>query len=124
MPFERLWQVLVPVIPVALLVGVVPIVVIPRGLATHRAGLGVTLLLGQLIELLIVLGGGTEPDLLVVSASAGSAVGNVQVVISQLHDDLQHGLHAAAQVGCGPGADTFCPDPLLPRRRLLHLEQQ
>ena len=123
MPFERLWQVLVPVIPVALLVGVVPIVVIPRGLATHRAGLGVTLLLGQLIELLIVLGGGTEPDLLVVAAADGSADGDVQVVISQPHDELHHGLRAAAQVGRDLCADAVRPAPLLLRKKLVHLEE-
>ena len=112
------------VISVVILVRVVVIVSIPRVLSTLQAGLGVALLLEQLLKLLLVLGGGTEPDLLVVSASAGSAVGNIQVLISQLHDDLQHGLHDAAQFGRDLGADTFRPNLLLPRRRLVHLEQQ
>ena len=46
-----------PVIHVALLVQVVSIVVSPRGLATLRAGLGVSLLLEQLLDILLVLDG-------------------------------------------------------------------
>ena len=123
MPLERLWQMLMTVIPIVLLVRVVAILVSSRGLATLWAGLGVALLLGQLIELLLVISGGDEPDLIVVAAAAGSADGNVQVVISHPRDDLQHGLRAAAQVGRDLGADAVRPDPLLLRRQLAHLEE-
>ena len=57
----------------SLLVRVVAIIVSPRGLATLRAGLGVALLFEQLPEILLVLGGGAEPDLLVVADANGSA---------------------------------------------------
>ena len=87
-PLERIWQVLVPVIPVAIMLPVVAIVVSPRGLATLRAGLGVALLLEQILKLLLVLNSGAEPDIIVMAAAAGSADGNVQVVSSQPRDDL------------------------------------
>ena len=54
-PLERLWQVLVSVIYIAILVQVFVIVVSPRGIATLRVGLGVALLLKQIIEILLVL---------------------------------------------------------------------
>ena len=120
-PLERLWQVLVPVISVAILVRVVAIIVSPCGLATLQAGLGVALLLEQLLDILLVLGGGAEPDLIVFAAAAGSADGNVQVVSRQPRDDHQHGLRAAAQVGRDLGADAVQAAPLFPRWKLVHL---
>ena len=105
-----------PFIPVALLVRVVAVVVSPRGLATLWAGLGVALLLEQLLKLLLVLCGSAEPDLLFVAAAAGSPDGDVQVVSIQPCDDLQHGLRSAAQVGRGIGADAVRAAPLLLRR--------
>ena len=120
MPLERLLQVLVPVIPIEILVRVVAIIVSPRILVTLWAGIGVALLLEQLLELLIVLGGGAETDLFLVAATSGSAGVDVQVVIIQLHNDLQQSLRAAAQVGRDLGADTVRPDPLIPRRQLVH----
>ena len=115
---------LVPVIPVAILVRFVAIVTSPHGLATLRAGLGVALLLEQIPELLLVLDGGADPDLLVVDAAAGSVDGNIQVVSSQTCDELHHSLSAVAQAGCNIGADIVWPAPLLPRRLLVHLEEQ
>ena len=82
---------------------VVVIVVILRGLATLQAGLGVALFFEQLLELLLVLSGGAKPYLFVVAAANGSADGDVQVVSSQPHYDLQHGLRNAAQFGRNPG---------------------
>ena len=120
-PLECLWQVLLPVITVAILVRVVAIVVSAHGLATLRAGLGVALLLEQLLEILL-LRGGAEPDLLVVAAAAISANGNVQVVIIQPCDDLQHGLRDSAQVSHDLGSDAVWPAPLIPRRRLVHMQ--
>ena len=113
-----------PVIPIYLLVQVVTIVVSPRGLATLQAGLGVTLLLKQLLELLLVLDGGAEPDLLVLAAATGSADSDVQVFRSQTRDDLQHGMHAAAQVGRDIGAEDVRPTTMIQWRRLVHLEEQ
>ena len=106
------------------MVRVVAIVVSPRRLATLWAGLGVTLFLEHNLELLLVIGGGAEPYLLVVAAAAGSAERNFQVVRSQPRGDLQHGLRAAVLVGQDLGADVVRPAPLLPRRRLVHLEEQ
>ena len=113
-----------PVIYVALLVCVVSIVVSPRGIATLWAGLGVALLLEHLLKLLLVLGGGAKPDILVVAADAVNTDGKVQVIRNQPRDDLQHGLRAAAHVGRDLDADAVRIAPLLPRRRLVHLEEQ
>ena len=113
MPPERLWQVLVLVIPVAPLVWVVAILVSPRGLVTLRSGIGVALILEQLIKLLFVLDSGSEPDILVVNTAAGRAYGDIQVISSQPHDDFQHGLRAASQVGCNLGAESVRPAPTL-----------
>ena len=115
-PLERLWQMLVPVIPVSIIVRVVAILVSPSGLATLQAGLGVVLLLEQLLKILLILGGSAEPDLLILATTAGTADSDVQVVISQLCDDLQHGLRTSAQVGNDLGADAVRPAPLLPWR--------
>ena len=120
-PLECLWKVLVTVIPVAFLVRVVSIVVIPRRLAALRASLGVVRLLEQIPELIVVVVGSDDTDSLVVDATSSSAGGNVQVVSRQPLDDLQNGLRAAAQVGRDLGADAVRPAPLLPWWQLLHL---
>ena len=113
-----------PIIHVALLVQVVAIVVSPCGLFTFWDGLGVAILFEQLIKINLVLGGGADSDLLVLAAAAGSADGNVQVISSQPHYDLHHGMCAAAQAGRNIGADVVRPNPPLPRRQLVHLEYQ
>ena len=123
-PLEHLWKVLVQVNPVVILVRVVANVVSPCRLANLQAGLGVALLLEQLLDLLLVLGCGAEPDLLVVAAAAGNADGDVQFVRSQPRDDLQRGLCAAAHIVLNLGADAIQPAPLLLWRQLLHIEEQ
>ena len=121
MPLARLWHVLVTVIPVEILVRVFTIIVSPHIISTLRAGLGVALLLEQLLGILLVLGGRSEPDLLIVATAAGSMDGDIQIFSSQPCDDIQHCLHAAAQVGRDLGADAVRPAPLLPWWQLLHL---
>ena len=113
MLLERFWKVRLSVILVALLVRVFTIEVSPCGLATLWVSLGVTLLLEKSLELLLVLGRISKPDLLVVTSHAGSVDSNVQVVSSQPCDDLQKDLLAAAQVGRDLGADAVRPAPML-----------
>ena len=124
MPIECLCQVLLSFISISILVQVVTILVIPRRIATLRAGLVVTLLLEQLLNILLVIGGGAYPDLLVVVTAAGSVGGNTQVVSIQPRDDLQHGLRAADQVRRDLGADAVRPAPMLPQQRIVHMEEQ
>ena len=116
MPLEYICQVLVLVIPKALLLRVVAIIVSPRELSTFWDGLGVSLIIEQFLELLLVIVSSAKTDLLVVDAAAGSADGDGHVVSSQTRDDLQHGLHAAAQIGCNLGADAVRPAPMLSRK--------